>query len=127
MATKNIENIELSEIKKPLDIETLKQRTGATDDQLDKEVKENNRYMLAEYFDGQLMEAFIRKFELSKADHGDINSAKEKDGHQIAMTTVLNKWHDKDSTKATYRALVQIALELKAGALAMNICKYLVS
>ena len=78
---------------------------------------------LGNYFDDPKQLA-THKFNLSPAECKDITNTFHKDGTQAAVVEALKVWRRVSPTRATVRALVDIALSSRNGEAARNICRY---
>ncbi len=102
-------------------IEELKERTKVTDSQLNMEIKEADMWDLAAQFDD--VETYPDKLGLNPAEQKDVKYALFLNGMQTAMCHTLKVWRQHNPGAATYRALVDIVLDMGMEALATYICQ----
>ncbi len=105
-----------------IDIDTLKQKTGVTDTQLDQRIEQENLLSLASLLGSY--EKFVRKpgFDLTNADIADLKKIAFMNGNQLAMCEALRKWENV-ICDFTYRSLLEILISLREGALADQVCR----
>ena len=108
----------------PLTIEDLKIMTGISTAQLDKEIVEFDIFLLAGCFDRY--SDYVDRLRLSPPECEDLRTEQFLYGHQSAMAKALRLWRRHDPSAATYRALVNMALELMNGEVATRLCEYIV-
>ena len=103
-------------------LDRLKELTGVTNEQLDKECEEIHLEQLAQ----SIVEyrKYGSRLGLTRADIREIEqqpalvfSMKDK------TAAVFKEWHRRSPSHATYRALVEVALKLEDGSSAIKICK----
>ncbi len=102
-------------------IEELKERTKVTDSQLDMEIKEADIWDLAAHFDN--VEIYPVMLGLNPAEQKDVKYALFLNDMQTAMFHTLKVWTQHNPGAATYRALVDIVLDMGMEALATYICQ----
>ncbi len=78
---------------------------------------------MALHFD--CVEMYSITMGLDPAEQADVNMLYHREGNQVAMTKCLNVWKQHDPSRATYRALLDIALSLGKGDTADKICRQL--
>ena len=107
-------------------IEELKACTKVTDSQLNFQIQEEDIFKLSAYFDN--VESYLVHLGLSPSQQTDIKDLafRTKDT-QIAMSEALKLWREPNPYAATYRALVEVLLDLGKGTVAVNVCTYLSS
>ena len=88
-----------------LNIDTLKQKTGVTDTQLDQRIDEDKLLSLAGLLGSY--KKFVRSsgFDLNNADVEDLKECASKHGNQQAMYEALRKWENV-ILDFTYRSLL---------------------
>ncbi len=92
-----------------------------TDSQLDTEIKEVDMLDLAAHFDN--METYPVMLGLNPAEQKDVKYAWFLNDMQTAMFHTLKVWRQHNPGAATYRALVDIVLDMGMEALATYICQ----
>ncbi|XP_064400839.1 uncharacterized protein LOC135346990 isoform X4 [Halichondria panicea] len=102
-------------------IEELKERTKVTDSQLDTEIEETDMLDLADHFDN--VETYPAMLGLSPAEQKDVKYALFLNDMQTAMFHTLKVWRQHNPGAATYRALVDIVLDMRMEELATYICQ----
>ncbi len=102
-------------------IEKLKEHTKVTDSQLDTEIKETDMLDLAAHFDN--VETYPVMLGLSPAEQKDVKYALFLNDMQTAMFHTLKVWRQHNPGAATYRALVDIVMDMGMEALATYICQ----
>ena len=96
-----------------------------TDSQLDSPIKEQDIFKLSSFFDN--VESYLVDLGLAPSHQTDIKNLVHTRGTQIAMSEALKLWRQPNPYKATYRALVEMLLNLGKGTVAVNVCAYLSS
>ena len=104
-------------------MENLKKRTHVTDEQLDQVLDDNVDF---DILSGKIINyrSYRPYLGLSETEVLEI----EQNPHlaysrRLKVAHVLKKWHSKNPSKATYRALVEVALKIEEGKDAEEICK----
>ncbi len=92
-----------------------------TDSQLNMEIKEADMWDLAAQFDN--VETYPDKLGLNLAEQKDVKYAFFLNDMQTAMFHTLKVWTQHNPGAATYRALVDIVLDMGMEALATYICQ----
>ncbi len=101
-----------------IDIDTLKQKTGVTDTQLDQTIEQEQLMSLA-----SLLGSYVKfVIDLTNAEIADLNDCASKHGNQLAMCEGLRKWGNV-IRDFTYRSLLEILIGLREGALADQVCR----
>ena len=108
-----------------LTIEELKKRTGVTDAQLDTQITEHDFSDLAGCFDE--VDTYLYKLKLTPAQHTDIKDLACRRNTTVAMTETLKLWCQPNPFAATFRALLEVLLELRRGDVAVKVCQYITS
>ncbi|XP_064392953.1 uncharacterized protein LOC135340532 isoform X2 [Halichondria panicea] len=105
-----------------IDIDTLKQKTGVTDTQLDQTIEQEQLMCLASLLGSY--DKFVRSpgFDLTNAEIADLKDCASKHGNQLAMCEALRKWGNV-IRDFTYRSLLEILIGLREGALADQVCR----
>ena len=105
-----------------IDIDTLKQKTGVTDTQLDQRIEQEKLWSLAGLLGSY--KKFVRSsgFDLNNADVEDLKECALRSGNQQAMYEALKKWGNV-IRDFTYRSLLEILISLREGAMADQVCK----
>ncbi len=103
-------------------IDTLKQKIGVTDTQLDQRIEQEQLWSLAGLLGSY--DKFVRKpgFDLNNADIADLKDCASKHGNQQAMYEALKKWEN-IILDFTYRSLLEILIGRREGALADQVCR----
>ncbi len=103
-----------------IDIDTLKQKTGVTDTQLDQTIEQEKLMSLASLLGSY--EKFVPGFDLTNAEIADLKDCAFRSGYRQAMYEALRKWENK-ILDFTYRSLLEILISLCEGALADQVCR----
>ena len=106
-------------------IEELKACTKVTDSQLDSQIQERDLYKLSALFDN--VESYLVHLGLTPSQRTDIKDLAYRRGTQIAMSEALRLWREPNPYTATYRALVEVLVDLGKGGVAVEVCNYLSS
>ncbi len=90
-----------------IDIDTLKQKTGVTDTQLDQRIEQEQLWSLAGLLGSY--KKFVRSsgFDLNNADIADLKERSFRNGYRQAMYDALRKW-EKFVRDFTYGSLLEI-------------------
>ncbi len=104
-------------------LQELIKRYSLTDEQLDSEIEYSDTPKLALCFDN--VELYSSAMELTSAEEVDVRESRHVDGNQTAMMKCLQIWKEHNPSQATYRALLDIVLELGKGDTAHQICQQL--
>ena len=104
-------------------IEVLKKRTGINDTQLDTEIIIHDLHILAGCFDNY--KDYLDKLRLTRAECADVKSVEYREGHQSAMREALRYWVSKNHGAATYRALLELTIQLKKVTAAKSLGEYI--
>ena len=111
--------------KTVLTIEELKAHLNLTDSQLDYQIQEKDFFKLSAHFDS--VDDYLPYFGLTPSQQADINDLRFRKGTQSAMSEALRQWRKSSPFKATYKALVEVLLEVEKGEVAVAVCTYLSS
>ena len=106
-------------------IEELKAHTKVTASQLNSQIQESDLLKLSACFDN--VESYLVHLGLTPSQRTDIKDLALRRGTQIAMSEALRLWREPNPYTATYRALVEVLLDLGNGEVAMEVCTYLTS
>ncbi|XP_064389434.1 uncharacterized protein LOC135337431 isoform X3 [Halichondria panicea] len=104
-------------------LQELMRRYKLTDEQLNSEIRNSDCSYLAIYFDD--VEIYSNVMELASAEQADVKRLCHSEGTRAAMVKCLKIWKEHNSSQATYRALLDIALSLGKGDTADKICRQL--
>ena len=110
---------------KALTIQELTERAGVNDAQLDRQIEEHNFPDLAECFDE--VDTYLYKLNLTPAQQTDIKDLAYRRNTTVAMTEALKLWRQPNPFAATFRALLEVLLELRRGDVAVKVCQYITS
>ena len=107
-----------------LTVDTLTQNVaGLTDDKLNKTIEDQHLRPLAGYFDR--IDGYVEKFQLPPGKQTDVRDLSFRRGTQTAMAEALKQWRNPNPFSATYRALLEILLDMKRGDVAAGVAKYI--
>ena len=104
-------------------LQELMRQYSLTDKQLNREIINSEFSYLAKYFDD--VEIYSNAMELDPAEQADVKRLHHSEGSQAAMMKCLKTWKQHNSSRATYRALLDIVLSLGKGDTADRICRQL--
>ena len=93
------------------------------DEQLDREIKDKDTALISIHFDD--FENYIHRLELTGNEQADVKKIAQVSGNQVAVINCVTIWRGHESSKATFRALIRILLDLKKEKIAIKICQYL--
>ena len=111
--------------RKTVTIEELMSNTKVTKSQLDSQIEEEDILELATHFDN--VENYLVHLGLTPSQRADIRYLTFRTDTQTAMSKALRLWRESNTYTATYRALVEILLDLGKGEVAVEVCTYLSS
>ena len=94
-----------------------------TDEQLNSEIEDSDTPKLALHFDDVII--YLDAMQLVPTEQADVNRLRYSEGTQTAMIKCLQFWKDRDPSRATYRALLDIVLILEKEDTADKICQQL--
>ncbi len=103
-----------------LSISQLQEQTGVTDAQLGRELVTHNLQVLTNCFGHY--KAYLHKFRLTPGNQATIAEAMRVEGNEGAMREALSLWKQRNPSAASYRALVDILLQLGKGKEARKVC-----
>ncbi len=107
-----------------LSIANLQSNTGVTDAQLDNELVTRNLQVLARCFGN--FRAYLDILELTDGNQATVVAAAREEDNDGAMREALKLWIKRNPGAATYRALVNILLQLGKGDEARKVCFHVV-
>ncbi|XP_064387520.1 uncharacterized protein LOC135335853 isoform X4 [Halichondria panicea] len=107
-----------------LTLQELIKHHSLTDEQLNSEIKDSDTPYLASCFDN--VELYSSEMGLAITEQTDVTESCRIYGNQIAMMKCLKIWIQHNPSQATYRALLDIALRLGKGEIALEICQQLI-
>ncbi len=91
--------------------------------QIDREIQHEDVPILAAYFDD--VDHYIDAMELSRSERSDVRLKGVVHSNHLAMIECLKIWKSKKPSQATFRALLDMLVKLKKGAIADQVCQYL--
>ena len=106
-----------------LTIEQLRRETGIDDSQLATTIREEDIIKIAGYFG--YVETYLDKLGLEPAQQADVKDIVHTRNTAIAMAEALRLWCQPNPYTATFRALLEILLDLRRGDVAVRICQYI--
>ena len=115
----------LSTGSKCLTVEDLKRRTGVTDAQLDTEIIEQDIQDLAGCFDE--VDTYLYKLKLTPAQQTDVKDLAYQRNTTVAMAEALKLWCQPNPFAATFKALLEILLDLRRGDVAVRVCQFIMN
>ncbi len=104
-------------------LQELMRRYKLTDEQLNREIVDSDTPVMALHFDD--VEMYSIAMKLASAEQADVKGLNNSEGSRAAMIKCLKTWKQHNSSRATYRALLDIALSLRKGDTADKICRQL--
>ncbi len=105
-------------------MEDVCRKTGVTDQQLDQEIPDSDIILVAEKF--QAAPNLLDHLHLTPANRGDVADVTIHHGNQAGVAHALRVWQGVNPSRATFRTLVEIAIGLKRGDTASDICRFIV-
>ena len=94
---------------------------GVTDQQLDREIEQDDLAPVAMHFDD--VELYLNPLKLTDNEQADVKRF-VKD-NQVAVINCLSIWRGHKPSEATFRALIRILLDLRKEEIAAKMCPYL--
>ncbi len=88
--------------------------------QINHEIQQKDIPFLAAYFDNTKL--YVDVMELTPGEQNDV--IKEANTH-VAMIECLKIWKKKNFSRATFRALLEMLVQLNKEAIAAQVCQYL--
>lgn len=95
-----------------------------SDQQLDQEILEEDIHSLAQHI--EMTPGLLGRLGLNRAEKCDATRKRDVEGTQAGVAHALRIWRRMDISRATYRPLVDIFIELKSGDTAADICRFIV-
>ena len=95
------------------------------DTQLDTQIEEHDFPDLAGCFDE--VDTYLYKLNLTPAQQTDVKDLAHRRNTTVAMTETLKLWHQPNPFATTFRALLEVLLELRRGDVAVKVCQYITS
>ena len=105
-------------------MEDVCRKTGVTDQQLDQEIPNSDIYCVAEHI--EMTPGLLGRLELTTAEKSDATRKGNYEGNQSGVAYALSVWQRVNPSRATFRALVEIAIGLRRGDTATDICRFIV-
>ncbi len=97
---------------------------GVTDEQLDREIEQDDLALLAMHFDD--VELYLNPLKLTDNEQVDVRrDTYLSRSNQVAVINCLSIWRGHEPSEATFRTLIRILLELGKDGIATKICQYL--
>ena len=96
---------------------------GVSNTQLNTEIIEHDLHSLAEYFDN--VETCLYSLGLKPGQQTDIKDLAHRSNTKTAMVEALKLWRQPNPFAATFRALLEILLDLERGDVAVKVCQYI--
>ena len=98
-------------------------KEGVTDEQLDREIEQDDLAPVAMHFDN--VELYLNPLKLTDNEQADVKRDAFVKGNQVAVITCLSIWRSHKPSEATFRALIRILLDLRKEEIGTKICQYL--
>ncbi len=95
---------------------------GVTNEQLDREIEQDDLAPVAMHFDN--VELYLNPLKLTGNEQADVKRDAFVKGNLVAVITCLSIWRGHKPSEATFRALIKI---LRKEEIATKICQYLVN
>ncbi|XP_064387585.1 uncharacterized protein LOC135335877 isoform X2 [Halichondria panicea] len=96
---------------------------GVTDEQLDREIEQDDLAPVAMHFDN--VELYLNPLKLTGNEKADVKRDAFVKGNQVAVINCLSIWKGHKPSGVTFRALIRILLDLRKEEIATKICQYL--
>ncbi len=97
---------------------------GVTDEQLDREIVQDDLAPVAMHFDD--VELHLNPLKLTDNEKADLKREMYVSrSNQVAVINCLSIWMGHEPSGATFRALITILLDLRKEEIATKICQYL--
>ena len=97
---------------------------GVTDEQLDREIKQDDFAPVAMHFDN--VELYLNPLKLNPNEQADVRRENYlSSSNHVAVINCLSIWRGHEPSEATFRALIKILLDLRKEEIATKICQYL--
>ncbi|XP_064387761.1 uncharacterized protein LOC135335956 [Halichondria panicea] len=104
-------------------VHELMVKHGVTDEQLDREIVQDDLALVATHFDN--VELYLNPLKLTDNEQADVKRDAFVKGNQVAVINCLSIWRGHEPSETTFRALIRILLDLKKEEIAIQICQYL--
>ena len=99
-------------------------KQAVTDEQLNREIGQDDFAPVAMHFDG--VELYLHPLKLTDNEQADVRRATYLSrSNQVAVINCLSIWKGHEASKATFRALIRILLDLGKEDIVTKICQYL--
>ena len=97
---------------------------GVTDEQLDREIEQDDLAPVAMHFDD--VELYLNPLKLTDNEQADVRRETYLSrSNQVAVINCLSIWRGHEPSEATFRALIRILLDLRKEKVASKICQHL--
>ena len=96
---------------------------GVTDEQLDREIEQDDLAPVAMHFDD--VELYLNPLKLNGNEQIDVKRDAFVKGNQVAVINCLSIWRGHEPSEATFRALIRILLGLRKEEIATKIFQHL--
>ena len=103
-------------------VDSLKQRTGVTDEQLDSDTDASVLQRISKHFGSHERIVGPLGFNLSKAQKADVRRCVNQSGQEEGTFKALTIWQN-ENPRVKYRDLIKIMLKLEEGLLAEKVCQ----
>ncbi len=96
---------------------------GVTDEQLDREIEQDDLAPVAMHFDD--VELYLNPLKLNGNEQIEVKRDAFVKGNQVAVMNCFSIWRSHEPSEATFRVLIMILLDLGKEEIATTICQYL--
>ncbi|XP_064387883.1 uncharacterized protein LOC135336041 isoform X2 [Halichondria panicea] len=97
---------------------------GVTDEQLDREIEQDDLAPVAMHFDD--VELYLNPLKLTDNEQADVmRETYLSRSNQVAVINSLSIWRSHEPSEATFRALISILLDMGKEEIVTKICQYL--
>ena len=93
--------------------------------QLDSQIIEKDLPDLAGFFD--VVDTYLYKLNLTPGQQTDVKDLAYRQSTTVAMAEALKLWRQPNPFVATFRALLEIVLDLRRGDVAVSVCQHIAS
>ena len=107
----------------PLVINDLQREVDISDCQLDTKIREEHLLDVAGCFD--CLETYLDKLGLTPGQQTDVKDLAFRCNTKTAMAEALKLWRQPNPYTSTFKALVEILLDLRRGDVADRVCQYI--
>ena len=104
-------------------VQDLQRETKISDFQLATKIQNEDVLDLAECFD--CVETYLDKLKLTTGQQTDVKDLALRCNTKIAMAEALKLWCQPNPYTCTFKALLEILLDLKRGDVADKVCQYI--